>query len=162
MKSFVTSGTGSEQTLSEIESEKIPVYESETDLDADLANLADNELALYVSEGSELSAPVDTVQSGNMHVVTSNAVAVALAKLKLKYFTINGTSDVYGNMRMLNPSNTIPVLFTSDIAGTDANYNIFYSSIVQDYYMHISNFVTGACIANASIIGRVYYLEFSE
>ena len=107
-------------------------------------------------------APVDVVEENNVHAVTSNAVAVALAKLKLKYFTISGTSDINGNMRMLNPTNTIPILFTADRASTDANYNIFYSSTVQDYYMHISTFGSGDCIANASIIGRVYYLEFSE
>ena len=162
MKTFSTSGTGSGQTLSEIESDKIPVYDSVANAEADLANLEEGQFIATPDTGDELSQPVDEVESGNLHAVTSNAVAVEIAKLKLKYFTINGTSDVYGNMRMLNPSNTIPVLFTSDIAGTNANYNIFYSSIVQDYYMHISNFVTGDCIANASIIGRVYYLEFSE
>lgn len=78
MKTFSTSGTGSEQTLSEIESEKIPVYESEADLDADLANLADGQIVATKDTGSELSAPVDTVQSGNLHAVTSNAVAGAL------------------------------------------------------------------------------------
>lgn len=161
-KTFMTVGEGSAQTLSEIESDVIPVYDDKTSAEADLANLEEGQLGLTKDTGAELSAPVDIVQSGNLHAVTSNAVAVALAKLKLKYFTINGTSDVNGNMRMLNPTNTIPILFTSDSAGTDANYNTFYSSTVQDYYMHISDFVTGACIANAAIIGRVYYLEFSE
>lgn len=78
MKTFSTSGTGSGQSLSEIESNNIPVYSTEADLDTDLANLADGELALYPSEGASLSVPVDEVKSGDMHAVTSNAVAEAI------------------------------------------------------------------------------------
>lgn len=75
MKTFTTSGTGSQQTLSEIETDKIPVYDSVTDVAADLANLAENQIIATHDTGSELSAPVDTVQSGNMHAITSNAVS---------------------------------------------------------------------------------------
>ena len=74
MKTFSTTGTGSGQTLSEIESDKIPIYDSLTDVEADLANLAENQIIATHDTGSELSAPVDTVQSGNMHAVSSNAV----------------------------------------------------------------------------------------
>ena len=79
MKTFSTSGTGSQQTLSEIESDKIPIYDSLTDVDADLANLEVGQIVATKDTGSELSAPVDTVQSGNMHAVTSNAVAKGLS-----------------------------------------------------------------------------------
>ena len=79
MKTFTTSGTGNQQTLSEIETDKIPVYDSVTDAEADLANLAENQIIATHDTGSELSAPVDTVQSGNMHAVTSNAVAKSLS-----------------------------------------------------------------------------------
>lgn len=75
MKTFSTSGTGNQQTLSEIESDKIPIYDSVADAEADLANLADGQFGATADTGSELSAPTDTVQSGNMHAVTSNAVA---------------------------------------------------------------------------------------
>lgn len=79
MKTFSTSGTGSQQTLSEIESDKIPIYNSLTDVTADLANLEVGQIGATKGTGSELSAPVDTVQSGNMHAVTSNAVAESLS-----------------------------------------------------------------------------------
>ena len=75
MKTFTTSGTGSQQTLSPIETDKIPVYEDESAVEADLANLEVGQIVATKDTGSELSAPVDTVQSGNMHAVTSNAVA---------------------------------------------------------------------------------------
>lgn len=74
MKTFTTSGTGNQQTLSEIESDKIPVYDTKTNAESDLANLTVGQIIATKDEGSELSAPVDTVQSGNMHAVTSNAV----------------------------------------------------------------------------------------
>lgn len=79
MKTFSTSGTGSQQTLSEIESDKIPIYDSLTDVEADLANLEVGQIGATKGIGSELSAPVDTVQSGNMHAVTSNAVSKGLS-----------------------------------------------------------------------------------
>lgn len=75
MKSFYTSGTGSQQTLTESETEEIPVYDTEADLDADLANLTDGQIVATKDEGASLSVPIDEVKSGDMHAVTSNAVA---------------------------------------------------------------------------------------
>lgn len=83
MKTFTTSGTGNQQTLSPIETDKIPVYDSVTDAVSDLANLAENQIIATHDTGSELSAPVDTVQSGNMHAVTSNAVAESLGRINV-------------------------------------------------------------------------------
>ena len=91
MKTFSTSGTGSGQTLSEIESEKIPIYNSVADAEADLANLEEGQIGSTKDTGSELSQPVDTVQSGNMHAVTSNAVA-ELFQIRSYTLTTDGTS----------------------------------------------------------------------
>lgn len=78
MKTFSTNGTGSQQTLSEIESDKMPIYETMADAEADLANLEEGQLVGIEDTGDELSQPVDTVEAGNLHAVTSNAVAEAL------------------------------------------------------------------------------------
>ena len=96
MKTFTTSGTGSQQTLSPIETDKIPVYDSVTDAESDLANLAENQIIATHDTGSELSAPVDTVQSGNMHAVTSNAVGNKCCRFPdyAHRITITGTSWV--------------------------------------------------------------------
>ena len=75
MKTFRTSGTGSQQTLSEIESDKIPVYETKEAAEADIANLTDGQIIATKDEGNENAKPVDVVESGNLHAVTSNAVA---------------------------------------------------------------------------------------
>ena len=75
MKTFRTVGSGSTQTIEPIENNKIPVYETKTAAETDLANLEVGQIIATKDEGNELSNPVDVVQDGNMHAVTSNAVA---------------------------------------------------------------------------------------
>jgi hypothetical protein len=81
MKQFIVDRhtTPNTPTLEQVPTEKIPVYEDMATAAADLANLAENQIIATHDTGSELSAPVDTVQSGNMHAVTSNAVAESLS-----------------------------------------------------------------------------------
>lgn len=78
MKTFRTVGSGSSQTIEPIENNKIPVYETKTAAENDLVNLEVGQIIATKDEGNELSNPVDVVQDGNMHAVTSNAVASAL------------------------------------------------------------------------------------
>lgn len=81
MKQFIVDRhtTPNTPTLEQVPTDKIPVYDSIDDATADLANLAENQIVATKDTGSELSAPVDVVQSGNMHGVTSNAVADSLS-----------------------------------------------------------------------------------
>lgn len=81
MKTFRTVGSGSTQTIEPIENNKIPVYETKTAAENDLANLEVGQIIATNDEGNELSNPVDVVQDGNMHAVTSNAVYEALSPL---------------------------------------------------------------------------------
>lgn len=74
-KTFRTVGVGSEQTLEKIENNKIPVYETNAAAEADIANLSDGQIIATKDEGNENAKPVDVIQDGNMHAVTSNAVA---------------------------------------------------------------------------------------
>ena len=74
-RTFRTVGVGSEQTLEKIENNKIPVYETKEAAEADIANLSDGQIIATKDEGNENAKPVDVVESGNMHAVTSNAVA---------------------------------------------------------------------------------------
>ena len=110
MKTFSTSGTGNQQTLSEIESDKIPVYDDLDAVVADLANLSDGQLGTTKDTGTELSQPVDVVEEGNLHAVTSNAVAksqkisTTIETITLPY-TATQRCIVYING---NPSTTNP------------------------------------------------------
>ena len=80
-KTFRTVGSGSTQTLESIENNKIPIYETKAAAEADLANLTDGQIIGTKDEGNENAKPVDVVEKGNMHAVTSNAVANALGGL---------------------------------------------------------------------------------
>lgn len=72
----------------------IEVYNTVQDAVDDLPNLSEGQYIATKDTGSELSAPVDTVQSGNMHACTSNAVAGAIAGLTYKLSTVTG-NDAY-------------------------------------------------------------------
>ncbi len=54
---------------------EIPLYETKAAAEADIANLSDGQIIGTKDEGNENANPVDVVQNGNMHAVTSNAVA---------------------------------------------------------------------------------------
>ena len=74
MKLLFTEGIGASQTTTNAQDEKIPVYETKTAAETDLANLEVGQIIATKDEGNELSNLVDVVQDGNMHAVTSNAV----------------------------------------------------------------------------------------
>lgn len=157
MKTFSTSGTGSGQTLSEIESEKIPVYDSETDLDADLANLADGQIVATKDTGSELSAPVDTVQSGNMHAVTSNAVAEVTNNCRIKTVTIDGTTNAVGTLDVRNIPNIKAILTFRCTNNNDYMFATGFHN-TNGFWIKILNY-DFTPIANAYITGELTYLE---
>ena len=85
MKLLFTEGIGASQTTTNAQDEKIPVYETKTAAETDLANLEVGQIIATKDEGSELSNPVDVVQDGNMHAVTSNAVAQSLGALRTNF-----------------------------------------------------------------------------
>ena len=93
MKLLFTEGIGASQTTTNAQDEKIPVYETKTAAETDLANLEVGQIIATKDEGNELSNPVDVVQDGNMHAVTSNAVAdFAFDKSKIRMGIITGGS----------------------------------------------------------------------
>ena len=93
MKTFRTVGSGSTQTIEPIENNKIPVYETKTAAETDLANLEVGQIIATKDEGNELSNPVDVVQDGNMHAITSNAVADAFKLSPIEGFTLSTTNQ---------------------------------------------------------------------
>src|SRR5574344_224208 len=90
MKTFRTVGSGSTQTIEPIENNKIPVYETKAAAESDIANLSDGQIIATKDEGNENAKPVDVVESGNLHAVTSNAVASALENKR----TINPATSI--------------------------------------------------------------------
>lgn len=110
MKTFSTSGTGNQQTLSEIESNKMPVYENLEAVENDLSNLEEGQLGLTKDTGNELAQPVDAVESGNLHAVTSNAVA-EYAKNTIANAVIDNTKFALGAVNTNVKANYNGVLY---------------------------------------------------
>lgn len=137
MKTFSTRGTGSSQTLSEIENNKIPVYDTKTDAESDLANLTAGQIIATKDEGNETSTPVDVVQDGNMHAVTSNAVANYTYS---KYDTTTSAQKSFvkiGNVGTY--TNIVPI---------GAGTNVEYTENLQDTFTNILSVqVTGSSYA---------------
>ena len=88
MKLLFTEGIGASQTTTNAQDEKIPVYETKTAAETDLVNLEVGQIIATNDEGNELSNPVDVVQDGNMHAVTSNAVADAFKLSPIETITL--------------------------------------------------------------------------
>ena len=99
----------------EIPTEKIPVYETEADLDTDLADLEDGQIVAIQDEGASLSVPIDEVKSGDMHAVTSNAVAEAYGEVQVGTVQITcAANDVFAyNLTFPKPFKTIPKVFVT-------------------------------------------------
>ena len=73
---------------------EIPLYETKAAAEADIANLTDGQIIATKDEGNEFAKPVDVVESGNMHAVTSNAVFAYVNNVEAIEPTIN-TSSAY-------------------------------------------------------------------
>jgi hypothetical protein len=125
MKTFSTNGTGSQQTLSEIESDKMPVYNSMADAEADLANLKEGQLVAIEDTGDELAQPVDTVQAGNLHAVTSNAVAEALSY---------STSEVNTGKKWIDGK---PIYRKSGYVSSISSVPYIVDSVLTDTYVDV-------------------------
>lgn len=93
MKSFYTDGIGNQQTLTNSQDEKIPIYDTYSDAQSDLSNLEEGQIVGTKGAFNQMTL-VDIVQSGNMNAVTSNAVANA------GFLTTNDVADEIENNNM--------------------------------------------------------------
>ena len=91
-RTFRTVGSGASQTTEPIENNKIPIYETKAAAEADIANLSDGQIIGTKDEGNENAKPVDVVEKGNMHAVTSNAVFAYVNNVEAIEPTINSSS----------------------------------------------------------------------
>ena len=140
MKTFRTVGSGNTQTIEPIENNKIPIYETKTAAETDLANLEVGQIIATKDEGNELSNPVDVVQDGNMHAVTSNAVFdFAFDKSKIRMGAIVGGSADNDNWYA-----------TFDTPFSDADYYVF---VTPESLGGANNCPTGWYIVNKQPTG---------
>ena len=148
MKTFTTSGTGGGQTLSEIETDKIPVYNSKEDVEADLANLTVGQIVATADTGDELSQPVDVVEEGNQHAVSSNAVANALSYSETEQFTGGYWIDGKPIYRKVIKVNANPSSIQTGLTSANEVINIIIKNTVSGTS---GNFTFSGCLSNANV-----------
>ena len=110
-RTFRTVGSGASQTTEPIENNKIPVYETKAAAEADIANLSDGQIIGTKDEGNENAKPVDVVEKGNMHAVTSNAVFGYVNNAQVIEPTIN-TNSAYTvvELKVIKTGNVVTVV----------------------------------------------------
>ena len=113
---------------------EIPLYETKAAAEADIANLSDGQIIGTKDEGNELPNPVDVVESGNLHAVTSNAVAIVTGS-KVS-FTLGESTDIIAAFSQVG----IP--------------NDYYSKTVKTFCETIGNYSSG--VHSLSIGGPAY------
>ena len=133
-RTFRTVGSGASQTTEPIENNKIPIYETKAAAEADIANLSDGQIIGTKDEGNELPNPVDVVEKGNMHAVTSNAVAIATGS-KVGFLSGEST-DIIEAFSMVG----IP--------------NNFYTKTIKQFCENIGNYNSG--VHSLTIGGPAY------
>ena len=97
MKQFIVDRhtTPSTPTLEQVPTEKIPIYDDIDAAAADLDYLTEGQIVATKDTGDELSNPVDAVESGNLHAVTSNEVASKFTYFKVRNVTKNTGNKAY-------------------------------------------------------------------
>ena len=141
-KTFRTVGSGSTQTLEKIENNKIPVYETKSAAEADIANLSEGQIIATKDEGNELSNPVDVVQDGNMHAVTSNAVAKVLGEHNgiFRGKCLNGNpATLYPILPIGNTKNLPGGGYTIEQVMTNIAAGNFEDIYIGDYFIDAEN-----------------------
>lgn len=123
MKTFRTTGTGNEQTLSEIETDKIPLYPTEQDLLDDLANLEVGQIAGTIdpAESELIGVLIQRIQALENKLESDDVYSTEEVKTNKKII-INGLwKDVYrkcyigtvaGSQTVLENTNDIDTLIS--------------------------------------------------
>ncbi len=150
MKTFRTVGSGASQTLEKIENNKIPVYETKAAAEADIANLSNGQIIGTKDEGNELSNPVDVVEKGNLHAVTSNAVANAIGdKIRIETYTLPTKSVSANSFVSYSFSNPHPdwtllgaFIMSSGIEDANRQWGNVRSDQIQTLYVSIMSQIT--------------------
>ena len=133
-RTFRTVGSGASQTTEPIENNKIPVYETKAAAEADIANLSDGQIIATKDEGNENAKPVDVVEKGNMHAVTSNAVAIATGS-KIGFLSGKSTDIIEAFSQVIIP-------------------NDYYAKTIKQFCETIDNYNSG--VHSLSIGGPTY------
>ena len=151
MKQFVadrhtTPGTSA---LNPVNSPKVPVYDTLADVEADLANLSEGQIVATGDTGDELAQPVDVVEEGNLHAVSSNAVAELFTDNFLEWAPgdVSLTGDATTTVKEFNITQKgvyiMTIRFTKNSNGANMRVGITINSETRN-----SNYVGGYSTGN--------------
>ena len=141
-RTFRTVGSGASQTTEPIENNKIPVYETNAAAEADIANLSDGQIIGTKDEGNENAKPVDVVEKGNLHAVTSNAVAEITSNHNgiFRGKCLNGDkSKLYPTLPIGNTNNLPGGGYTIEQVMTNIAAGNFEDIYIGDYFIDAEN-----------------------
>ena len=152
MKLLFTEGTGASQTTTNAQDEKIPVYETKAAAEADIANLSEGQIIATKDEGNENAKPVDVVEKGNLHAVTSNAVANAIGdKIRIETYTLSSKSVSANSFASYSFSNPHPdwtllgaFIMSSGTEDANRQWGNVRSDQIQTLYVSIMSQITQA------------------
>ena len=110
---------------------------------------------------SDTNVVVDAVTNGDMHAVTSNAVAVELEKVKIVRNNFSGNTDVAGNVYIRRFNNDYIPIFASVNTSGYTCYP-FYWIADASFYVHVTGANGGAAPAGLAVIGDIYYIKLAN
>ena len=127
MKQFIVDRhtTPSTPTLEQVPTEKIPIYDDIDAAAADIDYLTERQPVATKDTGHELSNPVDAVESGNLHAVTSNAVSKSLSYSETEQKTGGKWIDGKPIYRKIVDIGALPNATTKTVAHNISNYGVF-------------------------------------
>ena len=112
----------SNPTMKVTQDDKIPIYDSKADAEADLANIEEGAIVATKDTGATEKV-VDVVEDSNMNPVTSNAVYDAIKNLRDKAFKIDIINNSYP-LSWTQPDNRVALLCATISDGSYAVYAI--------------------------------------
>lgn len=110
---------------------------------------------------SDTNVVVDAVTNGDMHAVTSNAVAEELEKVRIVHKTFSGNTDVNGNVYIRAFNNDYIILFAS-VNNTNYTGYVFYWAPNASFYVHVTDAIGGAAPAGLAVTGDVYFVKWAN
>ena len=129
----------------------IELYDTEQDIIDDLPNLNDGDWVATPDTGDELAQPVNIVEAGNLHAVTSNAVALAISN-HIKSVAVSASTDSGGNAYLGHDfAHMTPIAFVPINYGAELVY--------WQFAIYGNNVYIRCNRTNSTIEGTLYYLE---
>ena len=136
MKTFRTIGTGNEQTISEIETDKIPLYPSEQDLLDDIANLEVGQLAGTIdpAESELVGVLIQKIQELESKLESDDVYSTEETLTNKKWWNGTEWKDVYRKVIFSPQLSTTLITGVEDVINYKFNRQVYANSTARVLY----------------------------